>query len=183
MPWWRTEQGGFVPVNDQGDAYKLLYPFGWQVIFLETQPFTVCCVPSNSLWIIYINELGRPDEHACANTWPGRKATDRDQQVFTKYAMFINCSTARCCAWQEVSVGGQDVVYKDIIEPLESVSVSITPSDKDDITLYGEPVDVSMLQQGPICIKQADAVHTVMLTNMSWQSVSEKTIALPSQAA
>jgi PsbP len=48
-----------------------------------------------------------------------------------------------CCDWQEVSVGGQDVVYKDIIEPLESVSVAITPSDKDDITLYGEPLDVS----------------------------------------
>lgn len=66
-----------MPVKDQGDAYQLLYPFGWQ----------------------------------------------------------------------EVSVGGQDVVYKDIIEPLESVSVSITPSDKDDITLYGEPVDVSDLRQ------------------------------------
>ena len=76
----------------------------------------------------------------------GAKATDRDQQVFTKCTISISCSTARCCAWQEVSVGGQDVVYKDIIEPLESVSVSITPSDKDDITLYGEPVDVSMLQ-------------------------------------
>lgn len=45
---------------------------------------------------------------------------------------------------QEVSVSGQDVVYKDIIEPLESVSVSIAPSDKDDITLYGEPVDVRL---------------------------------------
>lgn len=62
-------------------------------------------------------------------------------------------------------MGGQDVVYKDIIEPLESVSVSITPSDKDDITLYGEPVDVSTLQSGPACIKQADAVHTFTLTN------------------
>jgi len=31
---------------------------------------------------------------------------------------------------------------QDIIEPLESVSVSITPSDKDDITLYGEPNEV-----------------------------------------
>lgn len=72
-PVQAAKQGGFVPVKDQGDAYQLLYPFGWQ----------------------------------------------------------------------EVSVGGQDVVYKDIIEPLESVSVSITPSDKDDITLYGEPVEVA----------------------------------------
>lgn len=73
FPSAAAEQGGFVPVNDQGDAYKLLYPFGWQ----------------------------------------------------------------------EVSVSGQDIVYKDIIEPLESVSVSITPTDKDDITLFGEPAEVS----------------------------------------
>lgn len=65
-------EGGFVPVNDQGDAYKLLYPFGWQ----------------------------------------------------------------------EVSVTGQDVVYKDIIEPLESVSVNMVPTDKEDITLFGTPEEV-----------------------------------------
>ncbi len=69
-----AEQGGFLPVNDQGDAYKLLYPFGWQ----------------------------------------------------------------------EVSVSGQDVVYKDIIEPLESFSVSITPADKDDITGFGDPKEASI---------------------------------------
>ena len=33
----------------------------------------------------------------------------------------------------------QDVVYKDIIEPLESVSVNLVPTDKDDITLFGSP--------------------------------------------
>lgn len=26
-----AEVGGFVPYQDQGDAYKLVYPFGWQV--------------------------------------------------------------------------------------------------------------------------------------------------------
>ena len=62
-----------MPVNDQGDAYKLLYPFGWQ----------------------------------------------------------------------EVSVTGQDVVYKDIIEPLESVSVNMVPTDKEDITLFGTPEEVT----------------------------------------
>jgi len=30
-------------------------------------------------------------------------------------------------------------VYKDIIEPLESVSVNLVPTDKDDITLFGSP--------------------------------------------
>ena len=64
-----------MPVNDQGDAYKFLYPFGWQ----------------------------------------------------------------------EVSVSGQDVVYKDIIEPLESASVNLVPTDKDDITLFGTPEEVRSL--------------------------------------
>ena len=30
-------------------------------------------------------------------------------------------------------------MYKDIIEPLESVSVNLVPTDKDDITLFGSP--------------------------------------------
>lgn len=38
---------------------------------------------------------------------------------------------------------GQDVVYKDVIEPLESVSVSLTSTDKKDITEYGSPLEVS----------------------------------------
>ena len=73
----------------------------------------------------------------------------------TKHGQSFECvhssPTKPCCGWQEVSVGGQDVVYKDIIEPLESVSVAITPSDKDDITLYGEPLDVSALQAALTC--------------------------------
>ena len=46
--------------------------------------------------------------------------------------------------WQEVSVKGQDVVYKDIIEPLESVSVSMTPTDKTDISEFGSPAEVGI---------------------------------------
>lgn len=45
--------------------------------------------------------------------------------------------------WQEVSVSGQDVVYKDIIEPLESVSVSLTDTDKQDITDFGPIEEVA----------------------------------------
>lgn len=45
--------------------------------------------------------------------------------------------------WQEVSVDGQDVVYKDIIEPLESVSVSVTTTDKASIDDFGTPEDVA----------------------------------------
>ncbi|GFR44868.1 hypothetical protein Agub_g6211, partial [Astrephomene gubernaculifera] len=40
--------------------------------------------------------------------------------------------------WQEVAVQGADVVYKDIVEPLENVSVTITATDKKDITEFGD---------------------------------------------
>lgn len=39
--------------------------------------------------------------------------------------------------WQEVAVTGADVVFKDIVEPLESVSITITSTDKADITEFG----------------------------------------------
>ena len=45
--------------------------------------------------------------------------------------------------WQEVTVDGLDVVYKDVIEPLESASVSIVPSDKKDISEYGDAKEVA----------------------------------------
>ena len=40
--------------------------------------------------------------------------------------------------WQEVSVDGAEVTYKDIIEPLESISLEILPSNKSSIDEYGE---------------------------------------------
>ena len=46
--------------------------------------------------------------------------------------------------WQEVAVKGQDIVYKDVIEPLESVSVSITQTDKADVTEFGSPAEVGL---------------------------------------
>lgn len=46
--------------------------------------------------------------------------------------------------WQEVAVKGQDIVYKDVIEPLESVSVSITQTDKADVTEFGSPAEVRL---------------------------------------
>ena len=45
--------------------------------------------------------------------------------------------------WQEVSVDGTDVVYKDIIEPLESASVTISKTDKASVTDFGNPLEVS----------------------------------------
>ncbi|XP_057805018.1 psbP-like protein 1, chloroplastic [Salvia miltiorrhiza] len=44
--------------------------------------------------------------------------------------------------WQEVVVEGQDKVFKDVIEPLESVSVNIIPTTKQDIRDFGPPQEV-----------------------------------------
>merc|ERR1711924_177950 len=47
--------------------------------------------------------------------------------------------------WQEVSVDGEEVVYKDVIEPLESVSLSVTPAPegKESIADFGNLDEVS----------------------------------------
>ena len=46
---------------------------------------------------------------------------------------------------------GQDIVYKDVIEPLESVSVSITQTDKADVTEFGSPAEVRCMQSQQEC--------------------------------
>ena len=53
--------------------------------------------------------------------------------------------------WQEVAVKGQDIVYKDVIEPLESVSVSITQTDKADVTEFGSPAEVRCMPSQQEC--------------------------------
>ncbi|KAF3330368.1 hypothetical protein FCM35_KLT03722 [Carex littledalei] len=45
--------------------------------------------------------------------------------------------------WQEVTVQGQDKVFKDVIEPLESVSVNLIPTVKQDIRELGSPQEVA----------------------------------------
>nr|ABK22029.1 unknown [Picea sitchensis]ABR17272.1 unknown [Picea sitchensis] len=45
--------------------------------------------------------------------------------------------------WQEVVVNGQDKAYKDVIEPLESVSITIVPTSKTDIHELGPPEQVA----------------------------------------
>lgn len=45
--------------------------------------------------------------------------------------------------WQAVSVTNEDVVYKDIIEPLESVSVTLAPTEKKSIKEYGDLNEVA----------------------------------------
>eukprot|EP00199_Chlamydomonas_sp_CCMP681_P005919 CAMPEP_0119106700 /NCGR_PEP_ID=MMETSP1180-20130426/6187_1 /TAXON_ID=3052 ORGANISM="Chlamydomonas cf sp, Strain CCMP681" /NCGR_SAMPLE_ID=MMETSP1180 /ASSEMBLY_ACC=CAM_ASM_000741 /LENGTH=225 /DNA_ID=CAMNT_0007092079 /DNA_START=12 /DNA_END=689 /DNA_ORIENTATION=+ len=45
--------------------------------------------------------------------------------------------------WQEVSVSNTDIVFKDIVEPLESVSMTKTVTDKNDITEFGDIKEVA----------------------------------------
>ncbi|KAM7471222.1 hypothetical protein LguiA_009405 [Lonicera macranthoides] len=45
--------------------------------------------------------------------------------------------------WQEVTVEGQDKVFKDVIEPLENVSVTMFPTNKQDIRDLGSPQEVA----------------------------------------
>lgn len=45
--------------------------------------------------------------------------------------------------WQEVTIEGQDKVFKDVIEPLETASVTLFPTVKQDIKEFGSPQEVS----------------------------------------
>ncbi|XVF23819.1 hypothetical protein REPUB_Repub13aG0072400 [Reevesia pubescens] len=45
--------------------------------------------------------------------------------------------------WQEVVIEGQDKVFKDVIEPLESVSVNMIPTSKQDIQDFGPPEELA----------------------------------------
>ncbi|XP_027123153.1 psbP-like protein 1, chloroplastic [Coffea eugenioides] len=45
--------------------------------------------------------------------------------------------------WQEVVIEGQDKVFKDVIEPLESVSINMIPTGKQDIRDLGSPQEVA----------------------------------------
>ncbi|XP_018836531.1 psbP-like protein 1, chloroplastic [Juglans regia] len=45
--------------------------------------------------------------------------------------------------WQEVVIEGQDKVFKDVIEPLENVSVNVIPTSKLDIRDIGPPQEIA----------------------------------------
>lgn len=61
--------------------------------------------------------------------------------------------------WQEVAVKGQDIVFKDVIEPLESVSVSITQTDKADVTEFGTPAEVCAS-----CLNRQPSISRIIMT-------------------
>jgi photosystem II oxygen-evolving enhancer protein 2 len=52
--------------------------------------------------------------------------------------------------WQEVAVKGTDIVFKDIVEPLESVSVTLTTTERKDITEFGDIQEVGPGEHNPV---------------------------------
>lgn len=54
--------------------------------------------------------------------------------------------------WQEVSIQGADVVFKDVVEPLESVSLTMVKTDKNDISEYGSLQEVRARVAVAVCV-------------------------------
>jgi len=66
--------------------------------------------------------------------------------------------------WQEVEIDGVDAIYKDVIEPLETVAVTLLPTEKDSIRDFGSPADVAetfstkvLSNRGQIVVVQASS--------------------------
>ncbi|KAJ8759885.1 hypothetical protein K2173_009986 [Erythroxylum novogranatense] len=104
---------GYLPVMDKKDGYSFLYPFGWQVLSALISLHRVSISLSACSSASYINTI--PDK-------------------FLSHLRGIE---------QEVVIEGQDKVFKDVIEPLESVSVNMIPTGKQDIREFGPPQEVA----------------------------------------
>ncbi|KAI5082928.1 hypothetical protein GOP47_0002671 [Adiantum capillus-veneris] len=63
--------------------------------------------------------------------------------------------------WQEVSVKGQDCVYKDVIEPLESVSVNIIETNKGDMHELGSAEEVAKTLVGKVLTSPSQKAQLV----------------------
>lgn len=66
--------------------------------------------------------------------------------------------------WQEVAVDGLDVVFKDVIEPLESVSVNLVPTEKKDILEYGDAKEVAFTLADKVLTGPTQGVDLVNAT-------------------
>jgi photosystem II oxygen-evolving enhancer protein 2 len=61
--------------------------------------------------------------------------------------------------WQEVNVNGVEAVFKDIIEPLESVSIQLVPTEKKSITEYGTPNEIAGTLASSVLTSSSDDVQ------------------------
>ena len=73
--------------------------------------------------------------------------------------------------WQEVSIPGQDVVFKDVIEPLESVSVSIIDTDKTSVTEYGDVNEVCYTLADKVLTGPSQSVELVQAKEDEYEGV------------
>ena len=71
----------------------------------------------------------------CLSQVPARSRRSRTHRTATPL-----CTPLAGKRWP---CGGRDIVFKDVIEPLESVSVSITKTDKKEMPEYGSPNEVT----------------------------------------
>lgn len=67
-----------------------------------------------------------------------------------------------------MSVTGADVVYKDVIEPLESVSVTITDTTKGDVTDFGE---LNQAGSAPLAVAVARTAHCAPVPTQTCQTL------------
>lgn len=65
---------------------------------------------------------------------------------------------------QEVVIEGQDKVFKDVIEPLESVSVNMIPTGKQDIRDFGPPEQVNIISELALSFLNDNIEHVLDLT-------------------
>jgi photosystem II oxygen-evolving enhancer protein 2 len=61
--------------------------------------------------------------------------------------------------WQEVNVNGVEAVFKDIIEPLESVSIQLVPTEKKSITEYGTANEIAGTLANSVLTSSSDNVQ------------------------
>lgn len=60
-----------------------------------------------------------------------------------------------------MSVNGVEAVYKDVIEPLESVSVQLTPTEKTTIVEYGPPNEIAGTLANSVLTSPSDDVQLI----------------------
>ncbi|KAL8088754.1 hypothetical protein AgCh_038513 [Apium graveolens] len=70
----------------------------------------------------------------------GASQTGSCRLFLLKFEAFFLVGSKVC---REIVIEGQDKVFKDVIEPLENVSVNVFPTSKEDVHDLGSPRDVS----------------------------------------
>ncbi|VAI00513.1 unnamed protein product [Triticum turgidum subsp. durum] len=111
-------------------------------------PSPTAKTPARRLLSVTVRAMAPPNpskgEAAAAESSPRRQAVAAaDGKFMPVIDRKAGYSFVYPFGWQEVSVQGQDKVYKDVIELLESVSINMIPTTKEDIRDLGPPDQVA----------------------------------------